>query len=295
MHWSSSLERRFIPKDARIIGDLHCPGCSYPLHGLEALGRCPECGRPVLDSIRPIPEPAALARALSESGWAFLTLLLIVFASLFFGPIVAGVGIMLLAVLAGFRAFASAALARTLRSIAVHGCGDASRRLLIAVALEFVPIVALLILTVTDAMGPPNALVAAMTNLTPLALMLVALVQIGLLADLGRRIGRWLDLQRTESEANLALRTLAVGAFAWVITVVMHLGVAQVAGVLGFLTFGLIAASLILVTRAMWRAAAAVPQLDQSPATLIDRPMMSVMELKEHGLLPPPRPVAKRT
>jgi len=288
MHWSSSLEPRFIPGDARIVGELMCPGCGYALRGLEALGKCPECGRPVLDAIRPIPEPTELTQALGESGWAFLTLLVILALGVFFRPVTAPIGVMLLAVLAGFRAFGAVALVRSLRTIHNHDCAAAAKRLLISVAIEFVPIVGLLVITFTHVAGTPAVWMGTLAHAMSLALTLVALLQIGLLGDLARRVSLWLELERMGSEATWSLRLLGVGTVLMLLSAVSNPLAGTIAGFGGLTAFASLVGALILATRALWRAAATIPRLDSSPATLIDRPLMSAAEMRDRGLLTRP-------
>jgi hypothetical protein len=40
-----------IPDDAVVTGDLHCAGCDYNLRTIALAGRCPECARPVRQTL----------------------------------------------------------------------------------------------------------------------------------------------------------------------------------------------------------------------------------------------------
>ncbi len=51
----STNGRRIVTADETIVADVPCINCGYNLRGLNAEGRCPECGRS-------IPEMAKLAR-----------------------------------------------------------------------------------------------------------------------------------------------------------------------------------------------------------------------------------------
>ncbi len=44
---------------SQLMGTLPCIGCGYELHGLSVLGRCPECGLDVGDTIRMLVDPYA--------------------------------------------------------------------------------------------------------------------------------------------------------------------------------------------------------------------------------------------
>jgi hypothetical protein len=74
MHWTSLLEKRRIPATARVRADLPCGGCGYNLRQALAVGRCPECGRPVLESLVPFDDPFQTASTVSGIAGSFLML-----------------------------------------------------------------------------------------------------------------------------------------------------------------------------------------------------------------------------
>ncbi len=51
MHWTALLEKKYFPVYARVIDDVSCVGCGYNLRHSRAAGPCPECGRPIIDSL----------------------------------------------------------------------------------------------------------------------------------------------------------------------------------------------------------------------------------------------------
>jgi hypothetical protein len=59
------------PAADAIAVDIACVGCGYSLRGLSAESRCPECGKPVLDSTHDRPPPR-VTRATREWAWVVL-------------------------------------------------------------------------------------------------------------------------------------------------------------------------------------------------------------------------------
>ena len=58
-----------VPAAGAVISvDLKCRACDYNLRTLSAAGRCPECGRPVADSVFIIPEPERAACDVQGAG-----------------------------------------------------------------------------------------------------------------------------------------------------------------------------------------------------------------------------------
>src|SRR2546421_69887 len=52
--------------------DLLCEGCGYTLNGLPDDSNCPECGKPIIESLRGRREVPAWERAGGRSVWNFL-------------------------------------------------------------------------------------------------------------------------------------------------------------------------------------------------------------------------------
>ena len=47
-----SIVRLQVPRDTSLELDVSCMSCGYNLRGLAINGRCPECAKPVIDSVR---------------------------------------------------------------------------------------------------------------------------------------------------------------------------------------------------------------------------------------------------
>ena len=73
MHWTALLAKRWYSRRARVGTDLYCIGCGYNLYTLPARGNCPECGKPIGDSLFVFPRPDRTATGLGELAWASLT------------------------------------------------------------------------------------------------------------------------------------------------------------------------------------------------------------------------------
>lgn len=74
MHWTALLERRYFPARARVVDDVPCVSCGYNLRQARAAGPCPECGRPVTDSLWALAKPDEVANALRSIGKSYLGL-----------------------------------------------------------------------------------------------------------------------------------------------------------------------------------------------------------------------------
>jgi hypothetical protein len=72
MHWTALLAKRWYSRRARGATDLHCIGCGYNLYTLAARGNCPECGRPIGDSLFIFPRPDHTSTGLGELAWSYL-------------------------------------------------------------------------------------------------------------------------------------------------------------------------------------------------------------------------------
>ncbi|HRJ50050.1 MAG TPA: hypothetical protein PKU91_05935, partial [Phycisphaerales bacterium] len=76
-----------------VEGDRACVACSYNLRGLPVLGLCPECGRPVMDSLRGILLEFASRDYVAKVGsglWLVLNgilLMIVMWALTFFGRV----------------------------------------------------------------------------------------------------------------------------------------------------------------------------------------------------------------
>lgn len=95
MHWTAILEKRYFPAHARVLDDLACIECGYNLRHARAGGPCPECGRPVADSLWALARPDQVARGLRSIGWSYVALVLLPLL----GP-GAGLGVMALVLVA---------------------------------------------------------------------------------------------------------------------------------------------------------------------------------------------------
>ncbi len=106
MHWTALIEKRYFPTDARVTGDVPCLGCSYNLRHVRAAGPCPECGRPVTDSLWALANPDQVASGLRSFGKSYLglgALFLLPFASSA-GALVVWAAALVLVATAVFRA-----------------------------------------------------------------------------------------------------------------------------------------------------------------------------------------------
>jgi hypothetical protein len=78
MHWTALLAKRYFPPGARVIADVPCVGCGYNVRGALASGLCPECARPVGDSLFVLSKPQVVARGLRSvavGAWFYLAVL----------------------------------------------------------------------------------------------------------------------------------------------------------------------------------------------------------------------------
>jgi hypothetical protein len=74
MHWTSYLAyRRIYHPDSQIVGDVGCVGCGYNLRGLRVMGKCPECGAAIADSLYVLVKPALVAEALRSFAGSYAT------------------------------------------------------------------------------------------------------------------------------------------------------------------------------------------------------------------------------
>jgi hypothetical protein len=74
MHWTALIEKKYFPAHARVIEDVACVGCGYNLRQARAAGPCPECGRPVSDSLWSLANPDVIASGLRSIGKSYLGL-----------------------------------------------------------------------------------------------------------------------------------------------------------------------------------------------------------------------------
>jgi len=74
MHWTALLEKNKVPATARVRDDLPCGGCGYNLRHAFAAGRCPECARPIIESLVPFDDPHETANTVDGVGTSFFAL-----------------------------------------------------------------------------------------------------------------------------------------------------------------------------------------------------------------------------
>ncbi len=108
MHWTALLEKKYFPVHARVIDDVSCVGCGYNLRHSRAAGSCPECGRPITDSLWALARPGRVARGLRSVGKSYLGLGALILAPFAFGGGTLAVCVLALVVVATavIRAFA---------------------------------------------------------------------------------------------------------------------------------------------------------------------------------------------
>ena len=80
MHWTALLAKRWYSRRARVATDLYCIGCGYNLYTLPARGNCPECGRPIGDSLFVFPRPDHTSSGLGELAWSYFAWAAAIFA-----------------------------------------------------------------------------------------------------------------------------------------------------------------------------------------------------------------------
>jgi hypothetical protein len=97
MHWTAFLAYRRIPADARVADDLPCIGCGYNLRSALANGQCPECGRPVGDSLYVLARPDVVGGSLKTIACTYLAVFALL---LMLSPGTAWPGIVAMGVLA---------------------------------------------------------------------------------------------------------------------------------------------------------------------------------------------------
>jgi hypothetical protein len=105
MHWTAFLAYRRFPANARVADDLPCVGCGYNLRSSRAGGVCPECARPVGDSLFVLSQPEIVGRCIKTIGATYFGVLAIAIPCLSLGAAWTGiVGMGVLALTAIIRA-----------------------------------------------------------------------------------------------------------------------------------------------------------------------------------------------
>ena len=104
MSWTDLLVVKQVPASATVVADVSCHGCGYNLRGATYGGRCPECGRPVRDSLTTLDNPTTVARGLRALAKSSLAPLVLLFGC--FGVYGQILGIILIPFLNLYRVFA---------------------------------------------------------------------------------------------------------------------------------------------------------------------------------------------
>ncbi len=225
MSWTKLLEKRFFPANATVVEDVACAQCGYNLRGLKARGRCPECGRPVGDSLYLLTKPQVVSSAFTELGASYLA-----HGALGFGCMlsVAGIGLvwftMLVLVAGGLVRMHSAFVLRFGAGLQhLPAVGNLATRLLVLSVIEFAALIALIVITYLALTGAGLGASGSAPTLALLAWWALTLLTACQAASLASRLGSLMDFDLIRREAIIQHVLMIVTAVASIAIVILIL------------------------------------------------------------------------